>query len=74
MLILDLQRGPRERLRIMRRTYRGRPLIDFRVWYVDAKGDYQPSRSGVSIRPNQIGEVIQALHLAARAADPRGMN
>ncbi|MBN3789312.1 transcriptional coactivator p15/PC4 family protein [Burkholderia sp. Ac-20353] len=70
-LVLELQRGSRERLRIMRRTFRGRPLIDIRVWFVSASGDYQPSRSGVSIRPDQIGEIMQGLRLAALTADPK---
>jgi hypothetical protein len=73
-LILELQKNSRERIRIAHTTYKGRPYIDMRVWYVDGAGDYRPSRSGVSIRPDQIGEVMRGLGLAARGIDPKGAN
>jgi hypothetical protein len=73
-LILELQKNSRERLRIAHTTFKGRPYIDMRVWYVDGAGEYQPSRSGVSIRPDQIGEVMRGLGLAARGIDPKGAN
>ncbi len=65
-LILDLQRSARERLRISHATFKGKPYIDLRVWYVDGAGDYQPSRSGVTIKPAHIAEVVRALVLAGR--------
>ncbi|MFM0160669.1 transcriptional coactivator p15/PC4 family protein [Paraburkholderia sediminicola] len=64
--VVDIQKNSRERLRITHTTYKGRPYIDFRVWFVDEAGDYQPSRSGVSIRPDQLAEVMRGLALAGR--------
>jgi len=64
--LLDLQRNSRERLRITHTTFKGRPLVDLRIWYVDEGGDYQPSRSGVTIRPSHLAEVVRALTLAGR--------
>jgi hypothetical protein len=69
--VLDLQKNSRERLRITRTTFKGNPYVDLRVWYVDEAGDYQPSRSGVSIRPDHLAEVMRGLGLAARAIDPK---
>jgi hypothetical protein len=71
---LDLPRGDSERLRVTLSEYRGRELVDVRVWYVTESGEWKPGRAGVSLRPAQIGEVVQALMLAARAADPMGGN
>ncbi|MGF6757268.1 hypothetical protein P3T16_004679 [Paraburkholderia sp. GAS42] len=64
--VLDLQKNARERLRVTHTTFKGKPYIDLRVWFVDAAGDYQPSRSGVSIRPDHLAEIVRALTLAGR--------
>jgi hypothetical protein len=64
--VLDLQKNARERLRITHTTFKGRPYVDLRVWFVDESGDYQPSRSGVSIRPEHLAEVMRGLALAGR--------
>lgn len=64
--VLDLQKNARERLRVTHTTFKGRPYIDLRVWFVDEAGDYQPSRSGVSIRPDHLAEVVRGLTLAGR--------
>lgn len=71
---LDLPRGDCERLRVTLSEFRGRELVDVRVWYVTESGEWRPGRAGVSLRPSQVGEVVQALMLAARAADPKGGN
>lgn len=71
--LLDLQRNSRERLRITHVTFKGKPYIDLRIWYVDQGADYQPSRSGVTIRPNQVGEIVRALTLAGREVPQGGL-
>ncbi|MBB5501547.1 transcriptional coactivator p15/PC4 family protein [Paraburkholderia sp. MM5384-R2] len=71
--VLDLQKNARERLRIMHKVFKGKEYIDLRVWYADENGDYQPSRSGVSIRPDQLAEVVRGLTLASREL-PQGGN
>jgi hypothetical protein len=71
--VLDLQRNARERLRITHTTFKGRSYVDLRVWFVDETGDYQPSRSGVTIRPDHLAEVVRGLTLAAREL-PTGGN
>ncbi|MDN7875460.1 transcriptional coactivator p15/PC4 family protein [Burkholderia aenigmatica] len=69
---LDLRRSDSERLRVTVSEYRGRTLIDVRVWFVVDGGEWKPGRAGVSLRPEQAGELMQALRLAALAADPKG--
>lgn len=71
---LDLRRSDTERLRVTVGEYRGRPRIDLRLWFVVDGGAWKPGRAGVSLRPEQAGEVMQALRLAALAADPKGAN
>ncbi|WP_306714365.1 transcriptional coactivator p15/PC4 family protein [Burkholderia dolosa] len=72
--LLDLRRSDTERLRVTVGEYRGRTLIDVRVWFVVDGGAWKPGRAGVSLRPEQAGEVMQALRLAVLAADPKGAN
>jgi hypothetical protein len=69
---LDVRRSDSERLRITVSEFRGRTLVDLRIWYAAESGEWKPGRAGVSLRPDQIGEVMQALRLAAQAADPQG--
>jgi len=61
-------------VRITHSTFKGKLYIDLRVWFVDETGDYQPSRSGVSIRPDHLAQVVQGLMLAARGIDPNGVS
>ncbi|MBW5285308.1 transcriptional coactivator p15/PC4 family protein [Burkholderia gladioli] len=70
---LDLRRSDSERLRVTVDEYRGRTLIDLRIWYCTESGEWKPGRAGVSLRPEQASEVMQALRLAAMAADPAGV-
>lgn len=70
---LDIRRSDSERLRVTVGEYRGRMLIDLRIWFAAEHGEWKPGRAGVSLRPDQVGEVMQALRLAAQAADPAGM-
>ncbi|MDN8065942.1 transcriptional coactivator p15/PC4 family protein [Burkholderia vietnamiensis] len=71
---LDARRSDSERLRVTVSEYRGRTLVDLRIWFSTESGEFKPGRAGVSLRPEQVGEVMQALRLAAQAADPKGAN
>ncbi|MDN7950417.1 transcriptional coactivator p15/PC4 family protein [Burkholderia multivorans] len=71
---LDLRRSDSERLRVTVSEYRGRTLIDVRIWFVVDGGEWKPGRAGVSLRPEHVAELMQALRLAAVAADPKGAN
>ncbi|MBN3734929.1 hypothetical protein G3N98_28930 [Burkholderia sp. Tr-20390] len=70
---LNLRRSDSERLRVTVGEYRGRMLIDVRIWFVADGGEWKPGRAGVSLRPEQAGELMQALRLAAQAVDPLGV-
>jgi hypothetical protein len=72
--LLDLPRSDSERLRVTVSEYRGRSYVDLRIWYAAADGEWKPGRAGVSLRPEQVGEVVQALMLGARSIDPKEGN
>ncbi|EIN02291.1 hypothetical protein WQE_04862 [Paraburkholderia hospita] len=71
---LDIRKSDSERLRINISDYRGRTFIDLRVWYSTEAGEYKPGRAGVSLRPDQVAQVVQGLLVASRAVDPKGAN
>jgi len=71
-LIATIQKNSRERLYITTGQYRGHEYISARIWFVGKDGEYRPSKKGISLRPALVPELIQALGLAARAADPDG--
>ncbi len=71
---LDIRKSDGERLRINISDYRGRSFIDLRVWYSTESGEYKPGRAGVSLRPDQVAQVVQGLLVASRAVDPKGAN
>ncbi|WP_322095153.1 transcriptional coactivator p15/PC4 family protein [Paraburkholderia bannensis] len=71
-LIAEVQKNSRERLRVTVGEYKGHQYVGARLWFVGTDGQYRPSRSGFNLRPELVPELIQALGLAARAADPNG--
>ncbi|VVG71651.1 hypothetical protein PAP18089_02636 [Pandoraea apista] len=70
---LDIRKSDSERLRITISEYRGRTFIDLRTWYSTETGEFKPGRAGVTLRPDQIAEIVQGLMLAGRAIDPKGV-
>ncbi|RQS00233.1 hypothetical protein DIE02_27755 [Burkholderia sp. Bp8991] len=73
-LIEEIQKNSRERLRITVDQFKGHEYIGIRIWFVGTDGQYRPSRSGVTLKPTLLPQLMQALGRAARAIDPRGAN
>ncbi|WP_460901313.1 transcriptional coactivator p15/PC4 family protein [Paraburkholderia jirisanensis] len=71
-LICEVQKNARERVRISVDQYKGHEYVNIRTWFVDAAGEYRPSKNGVTLKPSLIPQLLQGLELAARAADPTG--
>jgi hypothetical protein len=65
-VFMDLPRG-RDVLRVSASTFKNREYIDIRVWYTDRDGDLKPTAKGVSIRPDAVLDVVQALQAAYEA-------
>ncbi|WP_175850028.1 transcriptional coactivator p15/PC4 family protein [Burkholderia cepacia] len=71
---LDVHRSGSERLRVQFRQYRGREFLDVRCWYLANDGEFHPSQKGVTLNPSQLAELVQALMIAGRAFDAKGVN
>jgi hypothetical protein len=50
-----------EELRISLGEYKGYPFVSLRVWFKDQAGDFYPTKKGVTLRPDEIGEAIASL-------------
>jgi hypothetical protein len=70
-IFLDLQRSQQHRLRVDVHEYRGRKFVGIRNYYQDGSGEWLASNHGVSIRPEHVAAVVQALMLAGQAFDPK---
>lgn len=65
-VFLDQPRG-RDVLRVTASEYKGTTYVDIRVWYFDRDGELRPGPKGVSLRPDAIPAVIEALQAAQDA-------
>ena len=50
-----------EVVRITREEYKGADLVNIRVWFTAEDGELRPSKNGLTIRGDQIPQMIEAL-------------
>lgn len=67
-IFLEQPRG-RDVLRVSASEFKGRTYVDIRVWYFDRDGELRPGQKGVSLRPDAIPAVIEALQAAQDALE-----
>jgi hypothetical protein len=65
--IATIAKSRTEEIRVVVETFKGRQYVDVRIYFEDDGGAWRPSKKGVALRPEQIGELIEALGAAARA-------
>lgn len=64
-ILLDLERNDRERLRVSIAEFKSKTYVHVRAWYQPAGGgDLQPGK-GISVKPEHLQQVIEALQRAA---------
>jgi len=54
-----IRQGLRVRVRLS--EHQGKPRLDIRQWYMGDEGEWCPSRRGISIMPEHVGELAQML-------------
>lgn len=65
-LIADIRKNQREILRISRREFKGRQMVDFRVMYYDAAGTLRLGKGGFGIDAAVVPEIVAALSAESR--------
>lgn len=62
-----IEKNSRESIVVSESTHMGYDLVDVRVFYKDEAGELKPTRKGVSLHREQVGDVIKALSVIERA-------
>lgn len=65
-VIATMRRNDREELRVGLSAFKGKTRCDVRVWF-DAGGEYRPGKQGISIAPEHLAGVLNALKAACDA-------
>ena len=61
-----IEKNSRESIVVSESTHMGYDLVDVRVFYKDDGGELKPTRKGVSLHREQVGDVIKALSVIER--------
>ena len=64
MLIADLEKNQRERIRVSIEDYHDHRFIDCRVYYQGDTGTWRPTRKGIALNPDCLDDVIKSLKKA----------
>jgi len=56
-----IEKNSRESIVVSETEYKGNKYVDVRVFYKDIDGSLKPTRKGVSLRPEKVAELRDAL-------------
>jgi hypothetical protein len=56
-LVDSFKRNATEEVRATVRTYRGRQYMDVRIYYMDDQGEFKPTKKGINLSVEMIGEL-----------------
>ena len=62
--VAEIQKNAVEVVRVSLTEFKGHQLVDLRVYFLDDSDEFRPSKKGVCLKPDLLGEVIQALERA----------
>ena len=68
-LIAEFNKNASEVVRIQLTEYDGKQLLDIRIWVQNDKGDFIPTRKGITIRTEQVNSLKQAIEKAAEKCE-----
>ncbi|MGD9580414.1 MAG: transcriptional coactivator p15/PC4 family protein [Vampirovibrionia bacterium] len=61
-LLAAIERNATEELQIAINEYKGKQYVDLRIFYTNDDGDsWNPTKKGVTVAPDKIDEVMDAL-------------
>lgn len=66
MLIAEIQKNLKERIRVSIEEYRGHKFIDLRVYFEAENSEWKPTKKGIALNSDCFEAVIEALKKAAR--------
>lgn len=73
-MVAQIQKNALDEIRIAFSEYKGHKYLDIRVHTVfDGDPEPRPTKKGITIKPEQIGELLEALQEAERQARAAGL-
>ena len=60
-MIVELDRTPLEKIRVLWTEYKGSKFIDLRLYVMDSKGEWIPTKKGITFSKEQMGSFIDLL-------------
>jgi hypothetical protein len=65
-LIVEFPKNAVEKVRLALRDYKGKQLIDLRIYYQDDAGEWLPTKKGIALTVDQWPEFREALATLAQ--------
>jgi len=66
-VIDSFKRNATEEVRATLRTYRGRQYMDVRIYYLDDAGEFKPTKKGINLSVELLGELTRMMGNLAKA-------
>jgi len=66
-VIDSFKRNATEEVRATLRTYRGRQYMDVRIYYLDDAGEFKPTKKGINLSVELLGELTRMMENLAKA-------
>ena len=66
-IIDSFKRNATEEVRATVRTYRGKQYMDMRIYYLDDAGEYKPTKKGINLSVELLGELTRRVEKLAKA-------
>ncbi len=61
MSVIAIQKSKKSEIRVSLGEFRGQERVDVRTFYRNDDGEFTPSRQGISLPVERVGELIDAL-------------
>jgi hypothetical protein len=66
-IIDSFKRNATEEVRATLRTYRGKQYLDVRIYYLDDAGEFKPTKKGINLSVELLGELTKMIDKLAKA-------
>ncbi len=61
-IIADIEKNSKEIIRVEVSEFKGRELINLRIWFSNVDGEYRPTQKGVTIDISKFEELKKAIN------------
>jgi hypothetical protein len=59
--VYSFPKNPTEEIRASLSSYKGKQYLDLRVYYLGDDDEYHPSKKGITVAPDLLGELEEAV-------------